>query len=764
MKRLAVFSTAYAPFIGGAELAIENISKNISDAEFVCFTARLRKDLPRREKIGNVLVVRLGIGAAIDKLLLPFTAAWAAWREHRAEPFDLSWVVMASYNGFAALFFSWLTRRQVPMALTLQEGDSLDHIHRAVGILRPLWRKIFSRAAGLQAISGFLLQWGRAEGFGGEIAEVIPNGVALELFQKEISSEERTRLRLENGAQDQDAVIISVSRLVKKNGLADLLRAFSILIPNSQFPIPNSSSSLRLWLVGDGPLRSELEQLARELKIEERVKFFGAVPYEKVPTLLKAADIFCRPSLSEGMGNVFVEAQAAGLPVVGTNIGGIPDVVKDGENGLLAPPQNPSVLAEILRRTMTERGDTMASVERGRSGSTQFDWKIIASRMNKFFEHVIAEQTAQKSERKKIRVLLFTQAVDLDDQVLGFYHDWIKALASRVDTISVICLKRGRFSLPDNVKVFSLGKERGATKFDYLWRVLAYSWGLRKKYNIVYVHMNKEYAVLVGWLWRLMGKRVIFWYAHYQMDILVRLAVLWSNVVLTSTRFACRISSKKLQVVGQAIDTDQQSINNRQQTTINKQQTTNNSRILFLGRISPVKHLEIIIDAFAKIAPEFPNASLTIVGAPTLADAVYAEKMRVQIAALPEATRERVFMKGPVSHAETPIIYAAHNIFVNATVTGSFDKTTLEAMASGSLVAVANRAFEEVLPKDLAARLMFNEGSSDDLSRVLRELMTLGQEEKITLGEKLRGIIAAEHSLNRQLDKIMRIMVKLVTL
>src|SRR3989344_3943084 len=101
-----------------------------------------------------------------------------------------------------------------------------------------------------------------------------------------------------------------------------------------------------------------------------------------------------------------------------------------------------------------------------------------------------------------MRLLIVTQAVDRDDPVLGFFHRWIEELAKRYEYISVICLREGRHSLPQKIRVYSLGKEKGEqSRSRYAFRFLALVWRLRAEYGAVLVHMNQEYVLLAGFLW-----------------------------------------------------------------------------------------------------------------------------------------------------------------------------------------------------------------------------------------------------------------------
>ena len=119
-----------------------------------------------------------------------------------------------------------------------------------------------------------------------------------------------------------------------------------------------------------------------------------------------------------------------------------------------------------------------------------------------------------------MKLLIITQAIDLDDPILGFFHRWVEEFAKRFEHIEVICLKLGRHSLPGNVSVHSLRKEKGRrSRFMYATYFGWLIWKLRPKYDAVLVHMNPEYVILGGVDWRLMGKKIYFWYNHPNKDL-----------------------------------------------------------------------------------------------------------------------------------------------------------------------------------------------------------------------------------------------------
>lgn len=165
----------------------------------------------------------------------------------------------------------------------------------------------------------------------------IHNGIEAEWY-RQIDSTVRDRIRRELKTPNEALVIASVGRLHPVKGLAKLLVAMKSV--HARFP------EVYLWLVGDGELRSTLEAQARQLGLDDVVVFTGT--RLDVPEILTAVDIFTLASHVEGMPNAILEAMAAGLPVVATQVGGVPEIVVEGQTGLLVPPADDKVLAQAL--------------------------------------------------------------------------------------------------------------------------------------------------------------------------------------------------------------------------------------------------------------------------------------------------------------------------------------------------------------------------------------------------------------------------------
>ncbi len=152
------------------------------------------------------------------------------------------------------------------------------------------------------------------------------------------------------------------------------------------------ATSYKLLILGSGPEEQNLKNLASELGVADKVDFLGHVEPDEVPSYLLQSTIFARASRSEGLGNSFLEAMAAGLPVIGTNVGGIPDFLRDGETGLFVKVDDPKDLAEKLDRLSRDRNLREKLIANGkRLVSEKYTWDIIAAKMRNIFKKLCNE-------------------------------------------------------------------------------------------------------------------------------------------------------------------------------------------------------------------------------------------------------------------------------------------------------------------------------------------------------------------------------------
>jgi glycosyltransferase involved in cell wall biosynthesis len=188
--------------------------------------------------------------------------------------------------------------------------------------------------------------------------------------------------------------IVFVGRLVPEKGVDLLIRAFAKLA--EKVPVA------KLILVGDGSEKPCLQRLAKELGVLEKVTFTGFVPHSKVPELLRKASVFALPSRFEGLPNALLQAMAAALPCVATSVGGVPDVIKDGVNGILVPPEREDLLAEALETVLLNKALAMRLGENARRSVSHLRLSSITDFYHKLIVEILNTQSAHLNAHKSL--------------------------------------------------------------------------------------------------------------------------------------------------------------------------------------------------------------------------------------------------------------------------------------------------------------------------------------------------------------------------
>lgn len=401
-QRVLILSLAYYPrHVGGAEVAIKEITDRISsqDIEFHLVCLRFDDALPAVERVGTVLVHRIGPTCShpspadlkrfplhYSKHLFQVLAAWKAHRLHLRYRYDGVWAMMAHSCGVPAALFS-LMHPHVPLALTLQEGDPPEHIERMMRAVWPLFKRAFIAPTVIQTISEFLARWAHHMGATCPV-EVIPNGVDTARFSAPVPETMRIERCERLGKVEGDTFLVTTSRLVHKNAVDDVIRALAFLPDTVKFAV-----------LGIGPDETMLRELAEREGVSARVRFVGQVDHAELPAYLAACDLFIRPSRSEGMGNSFIEAMAAGLPIVATQEGGISDFLFDAKRnpdkpttGWAVSKDSPQEIAEAVRNIMADPEQVKRVTAYAREVvETRYDWERIACDMRtRVFDRILS--------------------------------------------------------------------------------------------------------------------------------------------------------------------------------------------------------------------------------------------------------------------------------------------------------------------------------------------------------------------------------------
>ncbi|MFH1443857.1 MAG: glycosyltransferase family 4 protein [Candidatus Peregrinibacteria bacterium] len=360
MKPKVVLLSAFiTPLRSGAEACVEEVAHRLwQEFDITIVTAMLTRKLPEDNPFrGQARIVRVGIGHGIDKWLFPLLAPFAV---RRLRP-QIIHGVLESFAGLALVLSKILSPRAKAI-LTCQSTNTSF----LVGLMH-------RRADRVTVISRALLA--RAQGFGRTDAILIPNGIDVPAIEHACTEMKKIPGR-----------ILFVGRLEPMKGVDVLLRALARLLEMRKSS--NGGPDIHLRIVGRGSEEKALKQLASDLKLTEHVAFVGFTPIPRVFDEFAQAQIFCGLSRSEALGNVFLEAQAAGCAVVATRTGGIPDIVEDGRTGFLVIPDDAEAAAQAMQKLLADSRQWQELAQAGMVNARSYDWQGIVERYAEVYRGV----------------------------------------------------------------------------------------------------------------------------------------------------------------------------------------------------------------------------------------------------------------------------------------------------------------------------------------------------------------------------------------
>lgn len=357
-----------------------------------------------------------------------------------------------------------------------------------------------------------------------------------------------------------------------------------------------------------------------------------------------------------------------------------------------------------------------------------------------------------------MKLLILTQKVDINDNNLGFFHRWLEEFAKYCESVIVICLQKGENCLPSNVKVISLGKEGGRSRIKHLWNFYKYIFSERHNYDGVFVHMNKEYVLLGGLLWKLWHKKIALWYTHKAVSRQLKLAEKLVDKIFTASKESFRLPSKKVELVGHGILVENFSnkvVFDNQIINV-KPLSEDDLYLLGVGRITPSKDWETVIRAVKELRDKnLPglNFILFLVAGDTInqTDINHGKHLR-------EIAHERVGSKSSIGFSfqpyppkQMPIVYNHSHILIHTSRTGSIDKVVLEALASGRLVISSSEAFADLAKEGLI--YTFPAGDYKALANKIEEIYQSGALDKIP-DQRAIDYVRKNHNLDNLIKKI----------
>jgi glycosyltransferase involved in cell wall biosynthesis len=295
-------------------------------------------------------------------------------RERSYDVLHVHWVVPN-----AALIADLARAHRTPMVVSLHGSDVF--LPERIRPLRPLARAAFRRAAAVTACSADLHRRAVALGAPPQRTATVPYGVDLESFSPAPRGD-RGAVRSSLGATPDGVLVLAVGRLVEKKGFRHLIDAAA------RCPV-------QLAIAGAGDLEAELRERARQRNAP--VRFVGPLERADVAAALAAADVVAVPSVRDaagnvdGLPNVLLEAMASGRAVVASRVAGIPDVVRDGDDGLLVPPGDALALAAALSRLAADPAERERLGRAARSAAeTRFSWESATDAFEESYERAAA--------------------------------------------------------------------------------------------------------------------------------------------------------------------------------------------------------------------------------------------------------------------------------------------------------------------------------------------------------------------------------------
>jgi glycosyltransferase involved in cell wall biosynthesis len=256
-----------------------------------------------------------------------------------------------------------------PFVITVQ-GSDVFKINSVPWII-PLARMALKRSNYIITLSNSLAEKTLRIGLGEKKPVIIPNGVFLDEFKVGNSSREKK--------------ILFAGSLIPRKGVEFLISAFPAVL--EQFP------ESTLVIVGEGAQETSLKEKTKSLGISNQVYFMGRIPPEEVAVLMRSASIFVLPSIEEGLGVVLLEALASGTPCIGSNVGGIPDIIHEN-NGILVPPKNPDAISRAITDLFSDQNRWEQLSARCRSDAEEFfSWDIVADRIIALYEKATNQST-----------------------------------------------------------------------------------------------------------------------------------------------------------------------------------------------------------------------------------------------------------------------------------------------------------------------------------------------------------------------------------
>jgi glycosyltransferase involved in cell wall biosynthesis len=397
MSRVLILTPYFYPIIGGVESNAERLARYLvaQGVRVQVLTKRIGRDLPDEDDRDGIAIHRVGPGgerSSLGKWLM--TPAVVRWLVRHAPDYDVVCCVDYRATGVAALMARRSTGRPVvfqAQTTGVLSGDNVDPLLRRAGIggqgliaraVKSPVRALYRGADAFACISRDIERETLACGVPRERVWYLPNAIDMSHFRP-AESGERDRVRRELGLPLDRVICLFVGRLSREKGVMDLLEAWRLLQPDDALlVVAGPDMTGHAWDAG-APGRAFVHTHG----LSDRVRLVG--PLTDVAPMMRASDLVVQPSHFEALGLSAIEALACGIPLVASAVGGLLDFVVDGENGRLAPPEDPAALAACLAPLLSDPRERARLAARARTSVLQdYDELAVFGRMRALFNRL----------------------------------------------------------------------------------------------------------------------------------------------------------------------------------------------------------------------------------------------------------------------------------------------------------------------------------------------------------------------------------------
>lgn len=342
--RLVIVTRTFWPLVGGPETVIDNLSQSwhARGGEATVLTAQLHAHWPPQTTRHGVRIMRLPDAHTRFFAERRYQRRLGAWLINHRDEFDLVYVSRLQHDAATTVVTG--RRGRFPVALRAESAGLTGDCHRQLDTRggRRIKQLCF-RAAAVVAPSAGIQRELIAAGYPRDRIHLIANGVAVRSTPRSARSRRTARAVLAEAdptlaMPDAAPLAVFAGRLHAGKSLPHLINAWSAVLEKDR--------RARLWLVGEGDQRVALAQQVRDMELAGSITFTGT--FQDIDEVLQAADLFVLPSVEEGFSMALLEAMAAGLPIVATDIPGNREAIEHGRHGLLVPPENAAALAAAV--------------------------------------------------------------------------------------------------------------------------------------------------------------------------------------------------------------------------------------------------------------------------------------------------------------------------------------------------------------------------------------------------------------------------------